>query len=233
MRRVFVSVSISIAVWAWGGAASAANSLKVAPAADRPDTYHLELRIDDPALTPAAEAWVGFGEEKGLRQERSLIGRFRVDPAELTLPTAGHSRLHFLWLRGGPAEAGGTRFFLERDGDRWLLGAQVWDQHLGRYALVGAAPLNAAAGGRVVEFEWRSASRPGATDGALSVSWIESDGSRSPQFSNLRLENGADQVSLLQLGIAEPSLQPAGASGLLILDDFALYRGSASGAARP
>lgn len=203
-----------------------ANSISVVPRAEDGSGYRVELTLDDASRTPPREAWLAFGTEHGLRRERALLGRVRVDARDLSMvPSVGRNRLPFLRLRASATDQGGLRLFLERGGSGWWLAAEWWDPDLGRLTALGSAPLLAdGEPATTIEFEWRAASAPGAVDGSFRASRVELDGSVVALFERTDLRNGLEVVEQVQLGLFEASLHPAQASGRLGLDDFSLAR---------
>lgn len=214
-------------------AMAAADSLRVArPVARHAEGFVLEVRLDDPRRLAPEGAWVAVGQDRGLRDERTLGLRLLLDVAGVTLaPDLKAARLGFLTLARDPRDAAGVvQLSLERVQAAWQVVPRAWDDTQGAFVPLGQAPLaldEAASRGVTLELEWRAASAPGARDGAFSLyrRAAPAAGPRTLLVRREDLDNGAQAIGHVRLGVAAREHSP-GVAGVLRLDALELYRGA-------
>jgi len=232
------------------------NSIRVTESAALSGGYGLLVVMDDARRTPPREAWVAVGPDKGFDNETALGGSFLLDPSEITVGRRsgksnknggqgrGPARICFLSL-SRDLDRGGARviLFLEQ-GPRglWLLGAELWDDRLGRYVAAGKAPLygdvealegrSSRLDGQTPEatrvwFEWGAASSPVAHDGYFRLfrtDAMDPDGQPMLLIERTNLSNEAQTLNYMQVGVVDVSHQLPRMFGALHLDEFELNR---------
>jgi hypothetical protein len=215
-----------------------ANSIRVTPAAALDGSrFGLELKLEDPAAREPTDAYVAIGPEKGVRDEASLEVGLTLDPGGLV--AAGRRKpgaLSFMRLAdtGGPGRPGLVVFLEQAPVKGWFIGAWSWDDDAGRFVLAGRAPLRfettrgvaVAAIRPRVEVEWAAASDlAGRARGYVRILSVAADGERALLLENTELNNAAQRVGHVELGVRAAEHAP-GVSGRLLLDNFEINRTS-------
>ncbi len=234
LQQFFLALFLTISVSSAEG-----NSIQVSPSAALEGGYGFRITLDDPTETPPREAWMAVGPEKAIAEETAIYGSFSMDLANLTMGngersgprrrrriSSAQARVSFLSLSSDLEPGGATvTLFLEQgSGGNWFLGAHVWNDSLGRFAEAGKAPLGAPQPGATrVAFEWGAASSPGALDGYLRLLQMI-EGQPTLLFERTDLDNGAQVLNYLQVGMVDVSRQFAGTHGDLYLDELELNR---------
>ena len=91
-----VVLSASVVALGVGPRRALANSLVVTSGAGLGDSgFGLEIVLDDPAVTPATDAWLSVGPEKGFADDDSIFGGFLLDASSLTVGVDGVTFLTF------------------------------------------------------------------------------------------------------------------------------------------
>ncbi len=204
------------------------NSLAVTKRSALEGGFGLELRLQDPARSPATEAWIGLGVAGGLlRDESALRGRFAIDTGGLAMSEVrGRDQLGLLRFdqRAGGGEACAL-LVIRRTAEGLSLGAWLRDDSSGQWLWAGEAPLPRVAH---VRFEWASGSAPGARDGRFRLSLSnEPEDEGHLVVARDDLENAGQRVNHLRLGVVDRSAHAAGTVGVIGIDGFALFRGAA------
>lgn len=194
---------------------------------------------------PTSDAYVAVGPEKGFANETTLETGFTVDVTRLSLRRGKGASGVLPFLRFGeqpvPGPARVLVFLEQTPAGAWLVGARTWDDARGGLVLAGRAPLppgSVAAGidpttPRPVispprlEIEWAAGREPAGAAGRLRVLHARPDGERVLLFEKTGLDNAAQVVNHVRVGVVAGD-HHAGAEGRLILDDFEVNRLSPS-----
>lgn len=210
-----------------------AHSVHVAPRGNAPDAaaHALELRLDDPARVSPVDAYVAIGPEQGLASETALAVALSLDLGRLRAVASEGRPALLPFLRLATArDPESTKLVLFLSSDPrggWSLGAWSWDDTLGRYTLVGQAPLVAGSTSRAsaavrVALEWAAAT-PDSVHGSLRLLRVDDGDARTLLFERTDLDNGGQAFSHARLGVlaAERAL---GVTGSVQFDDFEIAR---------
>ncbi len=217
-------------------ATSEGNSIQVTAGAALVGQFGLRITLDDPALTRPTEAWVSIGPDKGMVNETAIHGGFFIDPGNLTMsrtPGPQDQTEHFCFLSfsqdTGPQGAKVILFLEPGPDGTWLIGARIMEDSnprlvvAGRASLIEYEPVVLTA----IEFEWGAASAPGARDGYLRL-FQAVDTEKTLLFERTDLDNGAQTLNHLRIGVVDKSHHSPGTYGELLLDDIELYRSPAA-----
>jgi hypothetical protein len=234
LQRFFPALILTLSV-----ASAEGNSIQVTPSAALEGAYGFRITLDDPTETPPREAWMAVGPEKGIAEETAVYGSFSMDLTNLTMGNGERSgprrrrrisraqaQVSFLSLSRDldPASATVVVFLEQGSGGNWFLGAHVWNDSLVRFAEAGKAPLSEPQPGTTsVAFEWGAASSPGAHDGYLRLFQMI-EGQPTLLFERNDLDNGAQVLNYMQVGMVDVSRQFPGTYGDLYLDELELNR---------